>query len=245
MLDTIKNFILRLCGYNDKEWVMNEIDDENETKPKEPVLIDYPDCRFPAPFDKSFIVMTIADSHGKLMQKDIIAALNENAMPDYVFLLGDNAVDDIEAVLEVFKDKGVPILGVAGNHDKKTILEQFGRIEDIHGRQISTNGIAVGGLSGSIKYKDDDYYALLTNEESEAVMREMPPCDILLTHDKPCFNEPKEVTAHSGLTGIGTYINEKSPRFVLHGHLHERYIKKYKNTIIRCCYGVEVFEIAY
>lgn len=75
MIDTIKNFILRLCGYNDKECVMNEIDDENETKPKEPIHIDYPDCRFPAPCYKSFIVMMIADSHGKLMQKDITAAL--------------------------------------------------------------------------------------------------------------------------------------------------------------------------
>ncbi len=190
-------------------------------------------------------VLSVADSHGKLMQKDLKNTLYSSPTPDIVVLLGDNAPDDLEAVLDVLPED-MPIYGVEGNHDEKGVLQRYNRILDVNGRCIASSpSCVIGGLSGSIKYKDSDYYAMLTNEESEQVMKNMPHCDILITHDKPCFELPDVITAHSGLTGIGKYIQAQSPHIVLHGHLHDRYIKRYRNTIIRCCYGVEAFTIAF
>lgn len=193
----------------------------------------------------SLNVLSIADSHGKLMQKDLKNALYSSPTPDIVVLLGDNAPNDLEAVLDVLPED-IPIYGVEGNHDEKGVLQRYNRILDLNGRCISSSSpYTIGGLSGSIRYKDGDYYAMLTNEESENIMSAMLRCDILITHDKPCFELPDVITAHSGLTGIGKYIQAQSPQIVLHGHLHDRYIKQYRKTIIRCCYGVETFTIAF
>jgi len=55
--------------------------------------------------------------------------------------------------------------------------------------------------------------------------------------------EPIIVTAHSGLTGIAQYIQEKSPDYVLHGHLHEPHIEIRYGTTIRCCFRTEYFTL--
>lgn len=195
-------------------------------------------------------VMTVADMHGKLMQRSIEDKLCSAALPDAVFLLGDNFSSDIGAVLAVIPES-IPVFGVSGNHDFEGNLRQYPRIADVSGKctlphgSLKDSDFTIAGLSGSIRYKDEPRYCMLTNEESDSIMSGLPRADILLTHDKPCFAVPSELTSHSGLTGIGKYILEKKPSVVLHGHLHERHIKRLGGTVIRCCYGVEVFEIAF
>lgn len=216
----------------------------------EKLLVGVPDCINPD-FRICLDVMTVADTHGNLMQKDVMKALSGNPNPDVVFFLGDNYPDDIEAVLEVVP-KHIRMYGVAGNHDFKDILTPYSeRIIDVSkncystGGMVGVTGYSVGGLSGSIRYKDDECYAMLTNEESNAIMEDKPQVDILITHDKPCFTLPEKITSHSGLTGIGNYILRAKPKIVLHGHLHEKYIKRMGDTIIRSCYGVETFKVSF
>ena len=55
--------------------------------------------------------------------------------------------------------------------------------------------------------------------------------------------EPVVVTAHSGLTGIAQYIQEKRPDYVLHGHMHEPHIEIRCGTTIRCCFRTEYFTL--
>lgn len=211
---------------------------------KDVVMTDIPDCI--KPNGKTHLkVMTIADSHGHLEQGTVKSVLS-GALPDAVFFLGDNFPCDIETALEELPLSVTQIYGLTGNHDAKDSLvpysERITEIDKATGTVLS-NGCRLEGLSGSIRYKEDDYYSMLTNEESERIMAEKPQCDILITHDKPCFYVPKTVDAHSGLLGIGKYILEKKPQIVLHGHLHKPYIKQLGDTIIRCCYGVEMFDI--
>lgn len=223
----------------------------------EDLMVEREDCILSAWASRiSINVMTVADSHGNLMQRELQKeykkALSVGKL-NAVFLLGDNFINDIETILEVIPEE-VPIYGVVGNHDAKDLLVPYKRIVNVSGmciapiadnHALSEYDYAIAGLSGSIRYKDDDYYAMLTNEESDVIMAKLPYAEILLTHDKPCFQAPEKLTSHSGLTGIGSYILEKKPKIVLHGHLHERYIKQYGDTMIRCCYGVETFPIAF
>lgn len=192
--------------------------------------------------------ITIADSHGNLRRDDIMNPLHTGELPDVVFLLGDNFVSDLETVLDIVPES-IPIYGIVGNHDQKDLFADFPRIKNVNGICTAPKSIAddytIAGLSGSIRYKNDDYYAMLTNEESEQALSRVPYADILLTHDKPCFSAPEKLTSHSGLTGIGKYVLERKPKIVLHGHLHERYAKRLGDTVIRCCYGVEKFPIAF
>lgn len=249
-IDRIKKFFSGNSLLSHKgEGKAEEVPEEKQKIDVESLMVDVPDCVRPD-FRIHLKVMTIADSHGKLMQKDVKEVLDNNAYPDVVFFLGDNFPSDIEAALEVIPKSVKWIFGVTGNHDAKDALAPYSkRILDVSeasyatGNMVSSDDYCVGGLSGSIRYKDDDYYSMLTNEESERIMDSKPWCDILITHDKPCFNVPKVLDSHSGLTGIGDYILKKKPQLVLHGHLHERYIKQLGNTIIRCCYGVELFDV--
>ena len=225
-----------------------EDNEEPEKIDVEDLMVDVNDCVRPD-FRICLDVMTIADCHGKLMQKEIQEVLGANPTPNVVFFLGDNFPSDIEAALEVIPKSVKWIFGVTGNHDAKDALERYSdRILDVNKGSYSTGGMvssddySVCGLSGSIRYKDDDYYSMLSNEESESIMANKPWCDILITHDKPCFSVPETLTSHSGLTGIGKYILQKKPQLVLHGHIHERYIKRLGETIIRSCYGVEMFK---
>ena len=80
--------------------------------------------------------------------------------------------------------------------------------------------------------------------------------DILITHDKPYFEKPSEeeyeglcTDAHMGLYGIGKYIMENRPKYIIHGHLHKRDIKQIiysdsdKRSVLRCCYKTEYFSL--
>lgn len=216
--------------------------------PNKNKLIDIPDCKNPHPQYK-IDILTIADGHGTLSKEEINSALLDHE-PDVVFFLGDNFENDLSLALSVI-DERFPgfndYFGIIGNHDTWDALSKFPQIKYIHHNVVPFRGIAIGGLSGSIKYKNRPDLAMLTNSESEKACKNMALCDIFITHDKPCFTKPKDnneeftSNSHSGLTGIGEYIKEKEPLLVLHGHIHDRYIKKYNNTIIRSCYKAERF----
>ena len=192
-------------------------------------------------------VLTIADCHGSLREYELVS--KTLVRPDIVFLLGDNDYGDLEYAVRFFKeafpDNSIPLLSLSGNHNDPNLLkDEFAAdIIDLHRNIYIFNNIRIGGFSGSIRYKPDARFTMFTNEESEQMLSELADCDILLTHDKPCFKKPKEINSHAGLTGIGTYIKNHKPSIVLHGHLHNRYVENYKETQIRCCYRVESFQI--
>lgn len=232
-------------------WVNNaqtEAKDEKspEIKPllPEDYLVDVDSCIKPGS-GRVLKVMTVADGHGRLMERDLVQLFEQKGLPEVVFLLGDNFISDINSLLYLLP-KGIPIYGIAGNHDAANLLSDYERITDLHCKTADLDGgIKVGALAGSIRYKPDPYFTMFTNEEALELMKDMPYCDILITHDKPCFTLPDTITSHSGLLGIGRYVLEKRPHIVLHGHLHEPYIKRLDNTIIKCCYGAEIFDVSF
>ena len=187
-------------------------------------------------------VMAVADTHGHLQKEDVTGKWKDDI--DVVFMLGDIFPNDIKIILDATPEI-VPIYAVTGNHDSKNLLDAYDRLNHISGKRIEQDNYSVTGLSGSIRYKPDSYFSLISNEESEKILSDVGHADILMAHDMPCFSAPKTITAYSGLTGIGKYIIEKKPEIVLNGHTHEPCIKRYRNTIIRCIYGVEVFTIAF
>jgi Icc-related predicted phosphoesterase len=192
-----------------------------------------------------FNVVTIADCHGTLEEKEL---LDIKVSPDVVILLGDNAPPDLDIILKFFseRNKRPLVIGITGNRDEEDLLRKhyLGKITDLHMNKLCYGAAELCGYDGSLKYKPDTMYALHTNEESERDMASLPSCNILITHDKPCFEKKSEIIdAHAGLTGIGDYIKKNKPSLVLHGHLHERYITEYENTTIRCCYRVEEFSV--
>lgn len=229
-------------------------------------------------------ILTVADCHGQLQENRLLETL-AGRTPDVIFFLGDNDAGDIECVQASVKN--VPMYGVIGNHDYLDILKDYS-IEDLHMKIVSFDGFLIGGFGGTIKYKCDSSRLMFTNEESENLFAGFPKCDIMITHDRPCFRvekheeeleqeekpltlfqrikriftqeqdfsiaeedsvqketeyEPVIVTAHSGITGIAQYIQEKRPSYHLHGHLHEPHIEMKYGTEIKCCFRTEFFTL--
>ena len=213
----------------------------------------------PKTIDVPLRVMTIADCHGTLHKQELILAY-KGEKPDIIFFLGDNYMEDLELCLDFFNEQGmkdVLKVGIVGNHEDKTLLSRpmfRAHIRNIDRTVIYHKGLRIGGFPGCIKYKDeDDIYQLWTNQESEDLLKDFAPVDIFVCHDQPAWERPSLIDAHSGLTGIGKYIQKNNPKVMLHGHLHERYessvscraglFKKKQETKIFCCYRAESFDL--
>jgi len=244
-------FIRKLFGKNDTE---SPVPSENPTALEETVNTGKLPVKVPFVGNGDLVrsgamlrlnIMTVADCHGNLMEREVTEKWEEaDGKIDAVFLLGDNTIDDIECVLSRVP-KNIPVFGIVGNHDQQDIFEANPNWEvtNVH-KKVVEGDFKIGGYGGCIKYKDGGtYYMLHTNEESIRELGQMPYVDILITHDKPCFSEPETLNSRSGLTGIASYIYEVKPKAVIHGHLHDRSIKRLGDTYIRCCYKVEVFSV--
>lgn len=234
----LKGFLSKFSG--------NKTDIESDIKNTPVDILNIPEI-----FDLNLLIIT--DTHGSILKhlSDIESKI-KNA--DILLFLGDVYYADLDNFFNYIKDiDNKPIFGIIGNHDDLCIPNNFPEVHWIDGKteKITVKGkdIIIGGLSGSIKYKNSDY-CLRTHKESVDILDNMGYCDILITHDKPMFDKPEEAiydtlstNAHSGLYGIGKYIIDKYPKMVIHGHIHDRYIQKINDTTIKCCYLIEEIHI--
>lgn len=155
---------------------------------------------------------------------------------DVCLLLGDIPH---KALLEIKKANGDrPLYGVCGNHDDWDTLTRVG-ITDIHCKAVEVCGITIAGFSGSNRYKNGDY-CMMTQKESIKAAKEIPPCDVLITHDSKYKYWIPPDDAHLGLKGISKYISKNKPQMHLFGHYHQRAVHKHKSTLSVCVYGIEL-----
>ncbi len=208
------------------------------------------------PVTKGLDILVLADTHGVIINDLLRNKIKTE--PDLIIILGDLYYQNLESFFAVYDamypTSSVKILGVLGNHDDKDLFSFFPRIINMDGKEedfiIKGTKISIAGLAGSIRYKYSDHYVLRTHKESEEILDPLPKADLLITHDKPCFEKPEGseydylcTDAHAGLYGIGKYIMEKKPQLVLHGHTHKPSKNRYEDSYIRCCYRIERFKI--
>ena len=197
---------------------------------------------------KPIRLLVISDTHGdlalsKTLKYDII-----DKEFDLCCILGDIHYYDYEVILEYIpKDKIVALLG---NHDSFDLLKTYD-LKDLNGKVVEVNGIRIGGIQGSSRYKDLAFPSF-TQEESINFTEKMPYVDILLSHDKPftiSYNQdnpfiPDFCDAHDGLKGITKFLYDKQVPINIHGHLHTSDLTTLKNgTQVKGVYEVELLEI--
>lgn len=190
-------------------------------------------------FEKDISLLVIADTHGDLalnkeMQKKIM-----NQKYDVCCVLGDIHDYDFKIILKhIPKEK---IIAILGNHDRFSLLSEYG-LDDYNGKVIDINGVKIGAIQGSYKYKDESFPSF-THEESIKILDRMPYVDILLSHDKPLTFDYKD-PAHDGLKGITKYLYAKKVPINIHGHIHQSYLNTLKNgSQIKGVYCVEMITI--
>jgi len=195
-------------------------------------------------------ILAFADTHYEFTKREEIERIYDKYHDaDVVALLGDHNPYFIDLLLQYFPaDIIVPVLG---NHDVKSAYRDFG-LRELHGDIVTIKGITLGGISGSHKYKCNNRYSLITQEESLEICNKLltkPAVDILLTHDI-VFSKEIHDTAHCGLIGITRYIfadfqnGNAGPVAHLHGHLHRSFRGRYSNYVKEVSvYGVEYISL--
>lgn len=169
----------------------------------------------------SLYALIITDTHCHMTPEQFNEFLKDVEQIDVVFSLGDVDTVDFKTLNNNERLKNVPKYGLLGNHDEMSQLENTG-FSSLHGKTVIINGFCFAGIEGSIKYKETMYPApMLTDEESLEIAKELPPCDVLLTHDKAKLDKNAKDFVHAGLPGITWYLQNKRATLHIHGHLHE------------------------
>jgi Icc-related predicted phosphoesterase len=183
-------------------------------------------------------ILAIAD---RAPRESIPSILAKNQV-DLIVTLGDldqYMIQDLEDI------PNIPKLGVYGNHDSGTYFEPLG-IRNMHLTTYEFGGLVFAGFEGSVRYKSDPYAKMYTQEEADALLGDFPPVDIMLTHCPPNGINDEPELAHQGFRALRKYIEEKQPRYLLHGHTYpteDKLVKKFQNTEILYIYEDRLIQL--
>lgn len=183
-------------------------------------------------------IIALSDTHHTISVADVNDFISEHPNFDCVISLGDVEHNLLKYICDHVDNK--PILGILGNHDELKLYDELSII-DMHMNSYSIRNFTFAGLQGSIKYKNNDNFPLITDEESVNLVRKLPKADVFLTHDGPKDNTL--TFPHNGLEGISYYIDKNAPAFHLYGHRHFPCINKIHNTTSMCLYKLSYLEL--
>ena len=144
------------------------------------------------------------------------AALALRKHVDAVVYLGDLDRAWIEPLITL---RGVPRLGVHGNHDPPGLLLDM-EVEDLHLRRTSAGGMTFAGFEGCIRYGRGGPHQY-TQRQVAKLCKKLPSADVLLCHCPPLgINDDPADPAHIGMEGLLHWVERHEPRHILHGHTH-------------------------
>ena len=173
-------------------------------------------------------ILTLADTPPKRPISEWV----KNESLDLIITLGDleyTQINQLESVTTI------PKIGVYGNHCTPGYMETLG-IMNLHMHTWSYEGLLFGGFEGSPRYKRDPYAKMYTEEEAELLLRDFPYVDVFISHSPPRGINDEDDIAHTGFAALRTYLEQKQPRFFLHGHTYPKaenlVTQHYKTEII-------------
>jgi Icc-related predicted phosphoesterase len=185
-------------------------------------------------------ILAIADRPPSKRIKDI---LHEHSDISLICTLGDLDYFDL---IELADIQHIPKIGVYGNHDSGTYFENLGII-NLHLKTFQFGGYTFGGFQGSVRYKENPYAIMYTQEEAFELLKDFPYVDVMIAHCPPYgINDEPEELAHQGFKALREYIETKKPKYFFHGHTYpreEKLITKFCETQIIYVYGEKIVEI--
>lgn len=186
-------------------------------------------------------ILAIADIHGSRRVLRGARFIEKSYGVDLILVAGDitnfgppSFVDDLVSALES------RILAVPGNCDPSPVID---RLEDlgvsIHGRGIRLGDRYFAGAGGSPPIPADTPFEIPDEAIGEIMRKALSGFNrgelILLTHAPPYRTKIDVIYSgsHVGSKSIKRIIEEKSPRLVVSGHIHEaRGVDRIGDTIL-------------
>jgi Icc-related predicted phosphoesterase len=175
--------------------------------------------------------------------KEKIKTILQKNVVDLICTLGD--LDQLQ-IAELIAITNIPKIGVYGNHDSGVYFEPLG-IKNMHLETFEFGGLTFGGFEGSVRYKNDKYAKMYTQEEATELLKDFPYVDVMLAHCPPygINDEPNDVT-HQGFKALREYVETKKPKYLLHGHTYPTgatMTTKLAETEIIYVYGDKIVEL--
>jgi len=184
-------------------------------------------------------ILAISDRPPKEKIKSI---LDKNPV-ELICTLGDldqSYLVELENITNILK------LGVYGNHDSGMYLEPLG-IKNMHLATFEYGGLIFGGFEGCVRYKDDSYAKMYTQEEVIELLKDFPRVDVMLVHCPPYgINDEPDELAHQGYKALREYVEQKTPKYLLHGHTYptiDNIVTKFIDTEIIYVYGDKLVDL--
>ncbi len=194
-------------------------------------------------------ILTVSD-YVETMLNDRTAA--EQLPPvELILSCGDLPPEYLSHLRRVFN---VPLYYVRGNHDIRYPSSPPEGCENIHARLVRFRNLRILGLEGSRWYSGGPYQ--YTEAEMKRTIRRLRPrlwwhrgADIVLAHSPPRYVRDAEDPCHRGFKSFQWLIDRYSPRYFIHGHIHEsfadpaeRILTLGKTRVVNSC-GYHLLEI--
>jgi uncharacterized protein len=164
-------------------------------------------------------LLAFSDLHRDLEQARRLVELSEDA--DVVAGVGDFASihKGLEETVGALKSIAKPTVLVPGNNetDEALRLSAVGWATVLHGEGTEIDGIPFFGLGAGVPVTPWDWSFDLTEEEAEAKLSACPERAVLLSHSPPKGHVDKGLGSEAVLRAA----EQKQPRLVLCGHIHE------------------------
>ncbi len=184
-------------------------------------------------------ILAIADRPPREKIKKIL----EREPVKLICTLGDL---DFFALKELAEITNIPKIGVYGNHDSGKYFESLGII-NIHLKTFEFENLVFGGFEGSVRYKNSQEAIMYTQEEAFELLKDFPSVDVMIAHSPPYgINDKPEELTHQGFKALREYIQQKKPKYFLHGHtdVNERNaITKFGETTIIYVYRDKIVDL--
>jgi Icc-related predicted phosphoesterase len=164
-------------------------------------------------------LLAFSDLHRDLDQAGRLVELSNEA--DVVAGVGDFASihEGLEETLGALKPIAKPTVLVPGNNETEEALRKAAGdwATVLHGDGTEIDGTAFFGLGAGVPVTPWDWSFDLAEEDAEAKLSECPEGAVLLSHSPPKGHVDKGLGSEAVLHAA----EEKHPKLVLCGHIHE------------------------
>lgn len=100
------------------------------------------------------------------------------------------------------------------------------------------------GLEGCVRYKRRGRDILYTQAEYDALVAELEPADVLITHCPPEGINDHLDLAHVGISALRKWVDANSPSVLIHGHTYPRDpVRSYRSTRVEYVRGDEIVDL--
>jgi len=168
-------------------------------------------------------LLAFSDLHRDAHQGQELAARARDV--DVVVAAGDFAsvhrgLEDMIAVLAAIE---TPTVVVPGNNETDVALHEacrdWGAARVLHGEGVEIDGVPFFGLGGGVPVTPWDWSFDLTEEEAAEKLAGCPEGAVLVSHSPPKGHV--DGSRRLGSEAVLRAVEEKQPRLVVCGHIHE------------------------